>query len=359
MCTARQQTQVNMSQKRIAVISPVAWRTPPRHYGAWETVAGNIAEGLTARGWDVTLFATGDSITSGKLHAVIDRGYEEDKTADPKVCEVLHISEVMEHADDFDLIHNNYDFVPLTYSRLIDTPMLTTIHGFSSPKILPVFRKYKNTYYVSISDADRDPQLPYVATVYNGIDLSNLTFRPEPGDELVFLGRIHEDKGTHLAIEIARLCGMDLVIAGIVQDEEYFDRMVKPWINGSSVRFIGPVNPAQRDELFRRARAVLHPNTIAERFGLVMVEAMGAGVPVIAMDIGSCREIIAGGKTGYLVNNVEEAAKAVRMIDKIDREACRRHVENNFTVDRMVSGYEMVYKEIFRREEAKRTGTVK
>jgi len=191
--------------KRIAVLSPVAWRTPPRHYGAWETVASNITEGLVKRGWDVTLFATKDSITSAKLHAVIEHGYEEDPVADPKVAEILHISELMEHAAEFDLIHNNYDFIPLAFTRLIKTPMLTTIHGFSSDTIRSVYRKYKDTYYVSISDADRDPQLPYLATVYNGIDISQLTFREKPGSSLVFLGRIHPDKGTHLAVEVAKL----------------------------------------------------------------------------------------------------------------------------------------------------------
>ncbi len=162
---------MDYKSKRIAILSPVAWRTPPRQYGAWETVAGNITEGLVAHGWkNITLFATKDSITRAKLHAIIDVGYEEDENADRKVSEILHISEIMEMADEFDLIHNSFDFIPLTFSRLINTPMLTTIHGFSSPAILPVYRKYKENYYVSISDSDRDAELPYLATVYNGIE---------------------------------------------------------------------------------------------------------------------------------------------------------------------------------------------
>ncbi|MBE0534364.1 MAG: glycosyltransferase family 4 protein [Phycisphaerae bacterium] len=336
--------------KRIAVLAPVAWRTPPRGYGAWETVAGNIAEGLVARGWDVTLFATADSSTQGKLHAVIERGYEEDREQDPKVVEILHISEAMEHAGEFDLIHNNYDFIPLAFSRLITTPMLTTIHGFSSDKIRTVYRKYKHdSYFVSISDSDRDPELPYLATVYDGIDLSNLTFRPEGGDKLVFLGRIHPDKGVHLAIETAKKAGMDLVIAGIIQDEDYFDTLVRPHIDGRSVTFIGPVGPAQRDALFKEALAVLHLNELPERFGLVMAEAMGAGVPVIAMDRGSCREVVADGKTGFLVTNTDEAAAAVAKIPTIDRAECRRRVETHFSIDRMVIAYEEVYATIFAR----------
>ncbi len=340
--------------KRIAVLSPVAWRTPPRAYGAWETVASNITEGLVARGWDVTLFATRDSVTAAKLHSIIEKGYEEDHVLEPKVCECLHISEIMERADDFDLIHNNYDFLPLTYCRLIKTAMLTTIHGFSSDAIRKVYRKYKDNYYVSISDADRDPELPYLATVYNGIDLSNITYRQDAGDKLVFLGRIHPDKGTHLAIEVAKQCGQDLIIAGIIQDQDYFDNLLKPHINDSSVKYIGPVNPVQRDALFKEAYAVLHLNTIGERFGLVMAEAMAAGVPVIAMDLGSPREVIADKITGYLVNNVAEASEAVGKINLINRKKCRRHVEENFTIDHMVSEYEKVYEEIFRREAEKK-----
>ncbi len=344
---------MQLKNKRIAVLSPVAWRTPPRAYGAWETVASNITEGLVARGWDVTVFATKDSITKAKLHAVIEKGYEEDKTLEPKVCECLHISELMEHAHEFDLIHNSFDFLPLTYSRLIKPPMLTTIHGFSSPEILKVYRKYKELYYVSISNSDRDPELPYLATVYNGIDLSNITYRQIPGDKLVFLGRIHPDKGTHLAIEVAKKHAKNLIIAGIIQDQDYFDNLIKPHINDTTIQFIGSVNPVQRDGLFKDTYAILHLNTIPERFGLVMAESMAAGVPVIAMDLGSCREVIADGKTGYLVNNVQEACAAVDKIDEISRADCRKHVEENFTIDCMVDGYEKVYAEIFRREAEK------
>ncbi|RKY20965.1 MAG: glycosyltransferase family 4 protein, partial [Planctomycetota bacterium] len=317
----------------------MAWRTPPREYGAWETVASNITEGLVAHGWEnVTLFATKESITKAKLVGWIEKGYEEDKTQIPKVSECLHISKVMERADEFDLIHNNFDYLPLTYTRLIKTPMLTTIHGFSDPDILRVYHDHKDAYYVSISDSDRDPGLPYLATVYNGIELSNLTFRETPGDKLVHYGRIHPDKGTHLAIEVAKKCGRDLLIAGIIQDQDYFDNLLKPHINGTSIKFIGPVNPIQRDALLKEAYAVLHLNTIPERFGLVMAESMAAGVPVIAMDLGSCREVITDKQTGFLVNSVDEAVEAVGKIDLLDRKKCRRHVEENFTIDRMVAG---------------------
>jgi len=343
-----------LKQKRIAILSPVAWRTPPRAYGAWETVAGNITEGLVARGWEnVTLFATKESVTDAKLEGWVERGYEEDKSQIPLVSTCLHISKVMARAHEFDLIHNNFDFIPLTYLPLIETPMLTTIHGFSEPDILRVYHDHKDTYYASISDSDRDPGLPYLATVYNGIDLSNLTFRQTPGDKLVHYGRIHTDKGTHLAIDVAKKAGKDLIIAGIIQDQNYFDTLIKPHINDSSITFIGPVNPAQRNALLKEASAVLHLNTIPERFGLVMAESMAAGVPVIAMDLGSCREVIADAQTGYLVNNVDEAVEAVGKLDLIDRKKCLQRVQENFTIDRMVAGYEKVYEEIFRREEQK------
>ncbi len=345
---------MDIKSKRIAILAPVAWRTPPRAYGAWETVASNITEGLVARGWeDVTLFATKESITSAKLEALIERGYEEDRTQIPKVSECLHISYCLQRADEFDLIHNNFDYLPLTYLPFIKTPMLTTIHGFSSPDILRVYRNYKDTYYVSISDSDRDKELPYLATVYNGIDLSNITLRETAGDKLVFLGRIHPDKGAHLAIEVAKMCDKDLIIAGIIQDQAYFDNLLKPHINDSSIQYIGPVNPVQRDALFKETYTVLHLNTIPERFGLVMAEAMAASVPVIAMDLGSCREVIADGQTGYLVNNVDEAVEAVDKIGRLDRKKCRQRVEENFTIDHMVSNYEKVYEEIFRREAQK------
>ncbi len=182
-----------------------------------------------------------------------------------------------------------------------------------------------------------------MATVYNGIDLSNLTFRETPGDKLVHYGRIHPDKGTHLAIEVAKKCGQDLIIAGIIQDQEYFDTLLKPHINDTSIKFIGPVTPFQRDALLKEAYTVLHLNTIPERFGLVLAESMAAGVAVIAMDLGSCREVIADGQTGYLVNNVSEAVEVVGKIDRINRKKCRQHVEENFTIDRMTAGYEKVY----------------
>jgi glycosyltransferase involved in cell wall biosynthesis len=333
---------------RIAILSPVAWRTPPRQYGAWETVAGNIAEGLVSRGWDVTLFATGDSITRARLHAVIGRGYEEDRTVDPKVAEYLHISEVFEHAAEFDLIHSHYDFMALCFTRLVKTPVLTTIHGFSSPQIMPVYEKYRDGYFVSISDSDRATGLNYLATVYNGIDLSLYPLQ-ERGNDLIFLGRIHPDKGVHLAIEVAQRTGLPLLIAGIIQDRAYFQEQVEPHLN-QTIRYIGPVDVAGKNALFARARALVHLNTIPERFGLVLAEANAAGVPVIAMDLGSCREVIEDGRTGFVVSNVSEAVRALERTGAIDGETCRQRVQQHFSIDTMVDGYEKVYRKIFELE---------
>ena len=339
--------------KRVAVLSPIAWRTPPRQYGAWETVASNITQGLVARGWDVTLFASGDSVTSARLHAVVDKGYEEDPAVDPKVAEYLHISETFEQAAEFDLIHSHYDFMALTYSRLVKTPVLTTIHGFSSAKIMSVYQKYRDGYFVSISDSDRAPGLNYLATVYNGIDLSLYPLQETGGENLIFLGRIHPDKGVHLAIEVARRSGVRLIIAGIIQDQAYFREQVEPHLDGQNIIYVGPVDVPGKNALFAQARALLHLNTIPERFGLVLVEANAAGVPVIAMNLGSCREVIKNGETGFLVDSVLDAVHALGRISEIDRSTCRNRVQQYFSIDTMVEGYEQVYSTIFDLEAKK------
>src|SRR5450631_2365788 len=247
---------------RVAVLSPVAWRTPPRQYGAWETVASNITEGLVSRGWDVTLFASRDSVTRAHLHAVVDRGYEEDPAIDPKVAEYIHISEAFEHAAEFDLIHSHYDFMALSYTRLVKTPVLTTIHGFSSPRIMPVYEKYRDGYFVSISDSDRAPGLNYLATVYNGIDLALYPQRTCSGEDLIFIGRIHPDKGVHLAIATALQSGRQLLIAGIVQDTAYFRDEIAPHLDGKQIRYVGPVGVEEKNALFAEAYALVHLNTI-------------------------------------------------------------------------------------------------
>lgn len=331
-------------------MSSVAWRTPPRMYGPWEQVASNIAEGLLRKGVDVTLFATGDSITSGKLEWACARPYAEDSSVDPKVAECLHISHLMEQAHRFDVIHNNFDFLPLTYSRLTDTPMITTIHGFSSPQIIPVYKKYNgHVAYISISDADRHPDLDYLQTIYHGIGEDAFTYRKDKEGYLLYFSRIHPDKGTHTAIEIAAGAGYPLKIAGLVQDADYFERQVKPLIDGDKVAYVGNAGPALRDELLGNARALLHPISFDEPFGLSVAEAMMCGTPVIAFPRGSMPELIVDGVTGYLVNDTEEAVAAVGKLDRISPQACREHASLNFSRTRMIDGYISAYRSVLAR----------
>jgi len=331
----------------IAMLSPIAWRTPPRHYGPWENVASLLTEGLVSRGHDVTLFATADSQTSGTLHAVCPRGYEEDRSLLPKVWECLHISELFEHAEEFDIIHNNFDFLPLTYTGLTTIPVVTTIHGFSSPGILPVYKKYNGrVFYVAISDADRSPDLDYIKTIHHGIDIKQFDFQPEPDATLLYFGRIHHDKGAGEALEIARACNKKLILAGIIQDQAYYDQVVAPHIDKDKVVYAGSAGPAERNRLLGKACALLHPIQFNEPFGLSVIESMACGTPVIAFDRGSMPELIENGKTGFLVNNVEGAIEAVARIKEIDRAYCRRHVERHFTVDRMIDEYIQVYEMI-------------
>jgi glycosyltransferase involved in cell wall biosynthesis len=216
---------------------------------------------------------------------------------------------------------------------------------------MPVYEKYRGGYFVSISDSDRTPGLHYLATVYNGIDLALYPFQESGGNDLLFLGRIHPDKGVHLAIAVARLSGLSLLIAGIIQDEKYFREQVEPYLDDQQIRYIGPVGVQGKNELFARARALLHLNTIPERFGLVLAEANAAGVPVIAMDLGSCREVIQDGQTGFLVNNVNEAVRALERLSEIDRTVCRQRVQQCFSIETMVEGYEQVYSTIFDLQE--------
>lgn len=337
---------------RIAMLSPIAWRTPPRDYGPWEQVVSLLTEGLVKQGVDVTLFATGDSLTTATLHAVVARGYEEDHKLDAKVMECLHIAHVFEHADEFDLIHNHFDFLPLAWSRFTTTPVVTTIHGFSSARILPVYRKYdEGCYYVSISNADRSPELDYVANAYHGIDLKAFTYRDKPGDYLLFFGRIHADKGASEAIEIARRSGRRLVMAGIIQNQEYFREKIEPFVDGTSVAYVGSVGPSKRDKLLGGAYALLHPISFAEPFGLSVVEAMACGTPVIAFNRGSMPEVVADGRTGFLVNTVDEAVDAVARVPELERAACRQRVEDHFSVDRMVDKYLEIYRAVLERSQ--------
>jgi glycosyltransferase involved in cell wall biosynthesis len=332
---------------RIAVLAPIAWRVPPRHYGPWELFASLLTEGLVARGHDVTLFASADSRTSARLRSVVATGWSEDPAIEPKVAECLHIADVFERADDFDIIHNGFDFLPLTYAALVDTPVVTTIHGFSSERIVPVYAKYADrTSYVAISDADRHPSLPYAATIHHGIDTDAFQLHDVPGDYLAFFGRIHPDKGTVEAIDAARRAELPIRIAGIVQDELYFRAHVAPRIDGDRVQYVGPVAAEDRCAFLGGAIALLHLIGFDEPFGFSVVEAMASGTPVIAFDRGSMGELVENGVTGMLVADAADAAAAADIVATFDRTAIRAAAVERFGRDRMVDEYVALYERI-------------
>lgn len=307
-----------------------------------------MTEGLVEKGLDVTLFATADSITAGKLVRTAKAGYAEDSTLDPKVEECLHISALMERADEFDIIHNHFDFLPLTYSGLIDTPIVTTIHGFSSPRIIPVYQKYntENNHYVSISNSDRAEELVYAATVYNGIDTALFHYHDTPSDYLLFFGRLHPDKGAHHAIEIAKQTDKKLIIAGLIQDEAYFKQEVEPHIDDEQITYVGNADPEKRDKLLGEAALLLHPIEFDEPFGLSVAESMLCGTPVLAFNRGSMPELIDDGQTGFLVKDVSEAVAAISKTNTISRRKCAESAQERFSKERMVNDYIKVYEQV-------------
>jgi len=332
---------------RVAMLSSISWRTPPRAYGPWELVTSLLTEALVARGVEVTLFATLDSLTAGTLDGVASRGYSEDPSLDAKVWEALHVAHFFERADGFDLLHNQADFIPLAFSRLVETPMVTTIHGFSSPRILPVFERYDDRqHYVSISDADRAPSLKYAATIHHGIEVEKFPFDPVGSEDLLFFGRIHPDKGAGEAVRAARAAGHKLLMCGLVQDQGYHEREVAPFIDGEQVTYPGIVGGEVRLRALGRARGLLHLIGFDEPFGLSVIEAMACGTPVIAYRRGSMTELIDDGVTGFLVDSFDEAVAAIGRLGEIDRRACRRAVEERFTVERMAENYLALYRRI-------------
>jgi glycosyltransferase involved in cell wall biosynthesis len=331
---------------RVAILASITWRTPPRNYGPWEQVASVLAEGLVKEGVDVTLFATGDSITTAKLKYVCERPIGE-YPADAKVMECLHISNLMEQAASFDIIHNHFDFLPLTYSGLIRTPVITTIHGFSSEQIIPVYTKYNaHSHYVSISNSDRHQDLTYLDTVYNGLDEQQFDYGDGKGGYLLYFGRIHPHKGAYEAIQIAKRSKVKLILCGLIQDRRYFDEKVAPYLNDPSIIYMGNVGPQQRSQLLGDALALLHPISFEEPFGLSVAEAMMCGTPVIAFERGSMKELIVDGKTGFLVNNIEEAIIAVSKIYTLSRSECRQHAMDRFSSRVMALNYLKLYRQI-------------
>jgi glycosyltransferase involved in cell wall biosynthesis len=330
---------------KLAMLAPIAWRTPPVHYGPWELVTSLLTEGLVARGVEVTLFATLDSQTAAALAGLSPHGYAEDPSMDGRVWEAMHVAHALARSNEFDLVHNHLDWLPLAFADHCAAPMVTTIHGFSGAGIVPAYTRARS-HYVSISDADRSPELDYLATIYHGIDLPALPLQAIAGDELVVFGRIHPDKGTADAITIARNAGRRLVICGIVQDERYFNEQVKPHVDGDRVRYLGSVGREGRAAALGSAAALLHPISFDEPFGLSVVEAMACGTPVIAYRRGSMAEVVDEGVTGFLVDDVASAVAAIDHAVQLDRTAVSARAAARFGVDRMVDDYVRAYTRI-------------
>jgi glycosyltransferase involved in cell wall biosynthesis len=340
---------------RLAMLAPIAWRTPPEHYGPWESIASLLTEGLVARGVDVTLFATLDSVTAATLDGICPHGYAEDARLDGRVWEALHVSHALARSGEFELVHNHLDWLPLAFDDHVHAPMVTTIHGFSGPGILPAYTRSRSAF-VAISESDRYAGLDYAATIHHGIDLTLLPYHASPGAHLVSFGRIHPDKGTADAIEIARRAGRRLVICGIVADERYFAAAVEPHIDGDQVVFLGSVGPQRRAEVLGGAAALLHPIHFDEPFGLSVVEAMACGTPVVAYRRGSMAEVVDEGVTGYLAGDVESAAGALAAALRLDRAAVHARAVTRFGVDRMVEDYLRTYETLVRSASTSSSG---
>lgn len=336
---------------RIAQVAPLWEQVPPPAYGGTELVVAHLANELTRRGHKVTLFATANSQTLAKLEpgapealrlaGVTPNQYQ--------AYELMQLTRVVQQADQFDVIHFHMDAAALPYGNILKTPVVHTIHGILAPLVEDLFRQNRQQNFVSISDSQRrnDLGLHYVATVYNGIDPASYEFHPCPTDPpyLAFFGRISPEKGPHLAIELAKRTGWKLVMAGKVDraDQPFYESEIKPLIDGEQIVYVGEANHAQKSEIMGGAVATLCLLTWEEPFGLVMPESMVCGTPVIAMARGSAPELIVHGKTGFLCQNLEDCMEALAQINRIDRQACRRHVEQNFSHQRMVEGYEAVY----------------
>ncbi|MBD3882277.1 glycosyltransferase family 4 protein [Phormidium tenue FACHB-886] len=338
---------------RIAQVAPLWERVPPPAYGGIELVVGLLTDELVRRGHEVTLFASGDSLTLADLASVHPQALRLDPNVkEYGIYEMLHLSKVCERADEFDVIHSHMGCAALSYAKLVKTPMVHTLHGVFTPDNRKMYSYAKEQPYISISNTQRDAELGLncVATVYNGIDISSHKFFAEPDEPpyLAFLARMSPEKGPQHAITIAKATGLPLKMAGKVDvvDVEFFETEIKPHIDGEQIQFLGEANHTQKNELMGRAIATLFPITWREPFGLVMVESMAAGTPVIAMRLGSTPEVIQPNVSGYLCDSVEECIEAVQKVREIDRLGCREYVSNRFGVKQMTDGYEAVYQQV-------------
>jgi glycosyltransferase involved in cell wall biosynthesis len=339
---------------RVAQVTPLWEQVPPLAYGGTEMVVSLLTEELVRRGHQVTLFASGDSQTQALLEPGCDRalrplgvlpltyaGYER-----------RQLVKVFGRASEFDIIHSHMDAAALAPTHRSQTPVVHTLHGPFTAASEQIFGQYRRQNLVTVSRSQQRQELGlnYVATVYNAIALDQFDFYPQPQKPpyLAFLGRMSVEKGPHLAIAIAKRIGWPLKMAGKVDgdDQAFFDREVAPHIDGEQIMYLGEVSQSQKKPLIGYATATLFPITWPEPFGLVMAESMASGTPVIAMALGSAPEVVAHGETGFLCHSVEDCVAAVGQLHQISRQACRDHVALNFGVERMVDGYEAVYRAV-------------
>jgi glycosyltransferase involved in cell wall biosynthesis len=345
---------------RIAQVSPLYERVPPALYGGTERVVSYLCEGLVRRGHVVTLFASGDSVTSATLMPATERALRLDpKAGDPMAPHLVELAQVFEGAGEFDVIHSHVDLLAFAFARLTATPTIHTLHGrLDLPHMLPIYQYFRDLSYVSISDAQREPlqdiDMGWVGTVYHGLPLDEFCFSPQGGSYLAFLGRLAPEKRPDLAIAVATRAGIPLKIAAKVdpRDQAYFESEIRPLLDHPLVEFIGEVGDAERARFLGHALALLFPIDWPEPFGLVMIEALACGTPVIARPCGSVREIVVPGRTGFIAETVDDLVAAVKRVDRLDRRECRRDVEERFSVDRMVADYEAMFERLLTRSQA-------
>jgi glycosyltransferase involved in cell wall biosynthesis len=337
---------------KIAQVSPLYESVPPEKYGGTERVVSYLTEELIERGHEVTLFASGDSITNAELAPCCPRSLRTDPGCfDPLARHYLMLEEVFRRASQFDLLHFHIDYLHFPLSRRSGISQLTTLHGrLDLPDLAPLYRQFHDMPLVSISDAQRRP-IPWagwLGTVHHGLPEDLFKFHEVTGDYLAFLGRIAPEKRVDRAIEIARRAGIPLKIAAKVDrlDHDYFDTVIKPLLDPSLVEFIGEVDDKEKEEFLGNAYALLFPIDWPEPFGLVMIESMACGTPVIAWPHGSVPEIMEDGVTGFIVEGVEEAARAVERVESFDRRRCREAFERRFTVARMAEDYINIYERL-------------
>jgi glycosyltransferase involved in cell wall biosynthesis len=337
---------------RILQIAPLAERVPPIRYGGTEAVVGLLADGLVRAGHQVALWASGDSLTLAELRFVYFHGLRLDPTiANPHPYEWVHTVEAIKDAQRFDIIHNHDGERVMALASLVDVPMLTTMHCLIDPDTKFIWERYRG-FFNTISQAERATMPPlegprFAGVVYNAVDVASFPFRADKQDYLLFIGQIASAKGAHLAVQVARRLGMRLVIAGKIDphNRQYFAETIEPYVDGKQVQFLGEVGYEKR-ELYANARCLLMPICWEEPFGLVMAEAMACGTPVIAFNRGAAPELVVDGETGYIVRDVDEMAKAVGRLGRLDPYRCRQHVEEHFAAPIMVQRYLGIYHRI-------------